>query len=131
MSDYLYAYASRLKRNEAALLKLADEVIALDPEVEVYHSETHRHISSIVFFKGENINSVAFHEVPYRWSGCGYGEHSRSHSGGENSSMPFTAQDVLNTFKPVTTVHSTDNKFHKSKAEYLKWHSWLIKHQTV
>lgn len=130
MSDFFTAYRLRLERNEADLLKLADEVLKLNPDIEIYHSKPlERRIRSLTFFNGEEINSVGFHEVPYRWSGCGYNEHSNSHYGGENVAMPFTANDVLSTFKPVTTVRHRHDTFFKSKAEYLKWRSYLIKYQ--
>lgn len=131
MSDYLTAYGLRLERNEEALLKLAKDVMELDPTVEVYHSgNLERKISSLTFFKGEDINSVGFHEVPYRWSGCGFREFYNYHSGGENVAMPFTAEDVLKTFKPVTTVmKSQPNQYFKNKEHCLKWYSWLTKFQ--
>jgi hypothetical protein len=80
------------------------------------------------------INSIHFHEVPYRWSGCGYEEHSKSHSGGENISMPFTADDVISTFKPINKIrfrykntNPNDHSFipFKNKEHYLQWNSFL------
>lgn len=126
MSDFFKAYRARLERNQEALFKLANDVLDLDPEVEVYFNSANldRIKSSVTFFKGENINAVAFHEVPYRWSGCGYDEFRRSHAGGENVSMPFTAEDVLKTFTPITQVHKQHNTFYTSKEQYLKSSSW-------
>lgn len=123
MKDFLTAYGERLERNSAALLKLATDVMAADPTVEVYCHRDDKHKKGLVFFKGEEINKIHFHEVPYHWSGCGYAEHF----GGENLAMPFTVEDVLQTFKPVTTVMDRHDTFFKSKAEYLKWCSYLQK----
>lgn len=125
---YWEAYRARLDRNQADLLKLAADVMAADNEVEVYrHHDEKRAVSSITFFKGEEINSVSFHEVPYRWSGCGYGEHNGCHSGGDNVSMPFDVNDVLTTFKPVKGMRKSQVEVFKTKDQYLKWCSWLTK----
>lgn len=129
MSDYLTAYGDRLKRNQAALLQLIKDVLAKDNTIEAYtHNDFlrgERHLEGVVFIKDDSINSIHFHEVPYRWSGCGYGEFERAHSGGENNSMPFEAQDVIHTFKPIQK-----NSYMKdsSKESYLKWHSYLGKY---
>lgn len=104
MKGYWEAYAARLQRNEEQLLQLAKEVVAIDPEVKVYVSHlSKRYHSSITFVKGETINRIGFHEVPYRWSGCGYEEIGTGHPGGENSSMPFSAETVIETFKKITS----------------------------
>lgn len=131
MKTYLEAYGERLERNQTALLKLADKVLATNPEIEIYHNSnaSDRFIQGLVFFNGENINSIHFHEVPYRWSGCGYGEFNRSHSGGENVSMPFDVQDVLTTFRPVTSVNHTHSTTFKTKDQYLKWCSYLVRYE--
>ena len=119
MTTYFEAYQARLERNDKALKDLANEVIKQDPEVEVYfHKDDNQLKSSVIFFKGEQINSVSFHEVPYHWSGCGV----KSHNGGYNVSMPFDANDVLTTFQPVTNIlKSQPNEYFKSKEQYLKW----------
>jgi len=122
MSDYFTDYRARLERNQEALLELAVNVIQADPEVEVYLSNDGAFHRSVIFFKGETINSVSFHEVPYRWSGCGV----TNHSGGENVSMPFNVDDVLTTFKPITSIlWRQPNEYFKSKEQYLKWCSYL------
>lgn len=128
MKTYIEAYGERLDRNEKALLELANKILEIHPEVEIYrHHDLQRKVSSLKFFKGELINSIGFHEVPYRWSGCGYGEHSNSHNGGENVCMPFDVEDVMTTFKPVTSIKFRQpNEYFKSKEQYLKWHSFLV-----
>ncbi len=128
MSDYMTAYRDRLERNQASLIQLIKEVQEKDPAIEayVYDEQGSRLIGSVTFFKGELINRIGFHEVPYRWSGCGYGEHSRSHSGGDNIAMPFSADDALTTFHPIEHNSRT-----KDKATYLKWYSFLKNTKTI
>ena len=123
MIDYFKAYTERLQRNDDALKSLASEVLKKDPEIEAYfHENNNRYKNSVIFFKGELINSIQFHEVPYHWSGCGI----KDHSGGENVSMPFDVDDVITTFHPVREIlRMQPNDFFKSKEQYLKWHSWL------
>ena len=128
MSDYLTAYRARMERNDKELKELAVNVLKADSTIEVYfHKDENKFQDSVVFFKEEQINFIGFHEVPYRWSGCGFHEHSgRSNPGGENSSMPFTVDDVLNTFHSVTEVKwRQPNEYFKSKEQYLKWSSYL------
>ena len=130
MNDYWTAYSERLERNQNDLLQLARDIIKKDSSIEVYvhHGFPKRFITNIVFFKGDLKNEVAFHEVPYRWSGCGYEEFGKSHPGGENSSMPFDANDVLNTFKHVNKYKKRQpNVYFKSKKEYLEWYSFYKK----
>lgn len=132
MNNYLEAYYARIIRNHEDLLKLVTDVLEKDPSVEAYYHkeiDNRRLISSVVFFKGEEINGIGFHEVPYRWSGCGYSEFSNSHSGGNNCEMPFTAEDVLNNFRSITTIKLRYYTYFKSKSEYLKWCSYLKKHE--
>lgn len=121
MSDYFTAHTARMERNDIALHELAADVIKQDPEVEVYFHYDDRYKGSVLFFKGEDINSVSFHEVPYHWSGCGL----KDHSGGDNVSMPFDVEDVLTTFHPVTGIlKQQPNEYFKSKEQYLKWYSF-------
>jgi hypothetical protein len=124
MNDYWTAYSSRLERNEAELLKLAKEVEA-DSEVEVYIHDSYpkRRLTSVTFFKGEEINHVDFVEVPYRWKGCGF----HSHRGiGDNVGMPFTAKDVLESFDHVShSLKRNPKMYFQTKKEYLKWYSFL------
>lgn len=124
--NYFEAHRARMQRNNDALLKLADEVIEADSSIEVYICRNDNLQSSVSFFKGELINGIGFHEVPYHWSGCGISDHS----GGENISMPFTVDDVLKSFSPVTNIvnrrptqHTVE--YFKSKEQYLKWCSYL------
>lgn len=126
MKTYMECYRERLERNSIALKELALEVIKSNPEIEVYFNHNKEKFqNSVLFFKGEMINSIGFHEVPYRWSGCGYHEFGKYHSGGENSSMPFTVEDVLSTFHPVTEIKLRQpNEYCKSKEQYLKWYSF-------
>jgi hypothetical protein len=122
MSDYLTDYRARMERNHNALMELAKNVVKADPEVEAYIGRNDVLIKSVVFIKGETINGVAFLEVPYRWSGCGISNHS----GGDNVSMPFDVNDVLTTFKPITTIlNRQPDEYFKSKEDYLKWCSYL------
>jgi len=124
MSDYLTAYRERMERNHNALIELAKNVIKADPEVEVYFHYYNKYQDGVTFFKGEMINSVQFHEVPYHWSGCGL----KSHNGGDDVSMPFDVNDVLTTFKPITSIlWRQPNEYFKSKENYLKWCSYLKK----
>lgn len=132
MSDYLDAYRARLERNQAALVQLIKDVLAKDSSIEAYvNRDISRFIDRVVFLKDESINAIGFHEVPYRWSGCGFPEFGNSHSGGENVAMPFTADDVVSTFKPITKVMHTHDKAFKSKEQYLKWCSYLSKFDTT
>jgi len=132
MGNYFEARLARYKRNSVAILELIKLVMEADSEIEVY---LHRDcitgsdvVSSVTFFKGEQINSISFHEVPYGWSGCGHKEHGGYHKGGENHSLPFEVADVLTTFKPVTNILSRQpSEFFKTKEEYLKWCSWLVR----
>jgi hypothetical protein len=122
--DYFEARQERYKRNEKAIFELIRDVIKTDPQVKAYISNSDKIASHVTFFKGEEINSVSFHEVPYRWSGCGYKEHGGSNN---NLEMPFDVNDVLTTFKPITSILDRQpNEYFKSKKQYLKWHSWLI-----
>ena len=122
--DYWEARTARYKRNQEDILQLAKDVMIAYPEIEVYVHNSDRIISSITFFKGESINSVSFHEVPYHWSGCGFKEHG----GGDNCCMPFDVNDILTTFKPVSDILLRQpNEYFKSKEQYLKWCSWLKK----
>lgn len=126
MSDFFKAYRARLVRNQEALINLIKEVRKADPTVEAYTGRNDRFICGVVFIKDEGINSIHFHEVPYRWSGCGYGEFNNyHHSGGENNSMPFTAKDVIDNFKPIKGMRKSQVEVFKDKAHYLKWSSWL------
>lgn len=132
------AYRARLIRNDAELRKLAADVKATEPTIEVYAYQDRGSglLNGVTFIKGDEINSVGFHEVPYRWSGCGYSEHP----GGERISMPFTVEDVLSTFHPINTIrfrylnnnpndHSCEN--FKGKGDYLKWYSYLKPLETL
>lgn len=131
MSNFFDAYRERLKRNHNALLQLADDLIKIDPEIEAYiYREERRLVSNVVFFKGEGYNSIGFHDVPYRWSGCGHGEFSYSHGGGENHSMPFTPEDVLKTMQPITTVIKGGDVRFKSKDQFLTWYSFYKRYNT-
>jgi hypothetical protein len=125
MSDYLTAYRERLQRNNDDLIKLIKEVQERDPLIEAYVHNDGRLFPGVVFIKDETINSIHFHEVPYRWSGCGYHEHWKSHWGGENASLPFDATDVITTMRPIGNVNKTHDKAFKNKEEYLKWCSYL------
>jgi len=130
MKTYFEAYRERLERNQADLFNLANEVLKQHPEIEIYHYRGDRFVQGLIFFNGENINSIHFHEVPYRWSGCGYDEINiaMSHRGGDNVSMPFTVEDVISTFKPVTSKNRDVKTKFKSKEDYLKWCSYLVKY---
>jgi len=137
MTDFFDAYRSRLERNQADIFALIKDVQALNPSIEAYvHHDTGRFQQGVVFIRNEEINSIHFHEVPYRWSGCGHGEFNNSHSGGENCSMPFTVEDVLKTFKPINTVrwrykdkHGLESVYFKNKQHYLEWCSYLKKYE--
>lgn len=142
MSDYLTARRARYERNQAALIQLIKDVQEKDPSVEAYvHHETFGTsipIDSVVFFRGEEINTIDFLEVPYRWSGCGHREFSNSHYGGDNVAMPFTADDVINNFHSVTGVLKSQHIFKsggrdmfKSKEHYLEWCSYLKRYETT
>lgn len=120
--DYMSGYARRMEKNDWELHQLAQKVLKADPEVEVYFHHDNKYQDSVTFFKGEMINSIQFSEVPYHWSGCGVSNHA----GGENVSMPFDVNDVLSTFKPVTSIlWRQPNEYFKSKEDYLKWCSYL------
>ena len=124
--NYQEARRARMQRNNDELLKLADEVIKADSSIEVYICRNNRLQNALVFFKGDQINSIGFHEVPYHWSGCGV----NNHTGGENISMPFDVNDVLTTFKPVTNIkHRQPNEYFKSKEQYLKWCTYLKRYE--
>lgn len=121
MSDYFTAHTERMQRNDKALHELAANVIKEDPTIEAYFHHDDSLKSNVLFFKGENINSVSFHEVPYHWSGCGI----KDHSSGDNVSMPFDVNDVLTTFHPITGILKYQpNVYFKSKEQYLKWYSF-------
>ena len=123
MMDFWEARTARYKRNEEVILKLVKEVLETDSEIEAYIHNSDRVISSVVFFKREDINSISFHEVPYRWSGCGFKEHGGSNY---NLEIPFELNDVLTTFKPVSSILLRQpNEYFQSKEQYLKWCSWL------
>lgn len=122
MKTYLEAYYERMQRNHDALINLANEVLNLDPTIEVYICRGDRLQNGIKFIKGETINSVQFSEVPYHWSGC----NIKNHGGGENISMPFDSNDVLTTFKPITSVMNTYKDAFKNRAEYLKNQFYLV-----
>jgi len=129
MSDYLKAYQGRMARNQEDILQLIKEVQEKDPYIEAYvhrdYYDNDRYIGGVVFIKGEEINSIHFHEVPYRWSGCGHGEFSNSHYGLENSKMPFTAKDVVTNFKPINGCRKSNVEVFKNKEHYLNWCSYL------
>ena len=142
MSDYLTAYRARLERNQAELIQLIKDVQAKDNSIEayIYDEQGSRLIGGVTFIKDEMVNSIHFHEVPYRWSGCGYEEHGKSHYGfvDQNLAMPFTADDVIKTFKPINQVRwryknttPNDHSFEpfKDKKHYLEWHSFLTLHK--
>ena len=129
MSDYLKAYSKRLERNEADLINLIKAVQQQDNTIEAYINDARNgRIRNVVFFKDDKINSIWFHEVPYRWSGCGYNEHHKSHPGLENCKMPFTAQDVIDTFQPIQTSSYIKRA---TKEAYLKWYSYEIEEDRV
>lgn len=125
MADYWTARRARFIRNQFDLIVLACKVIKIDPSVEIYvHRDYHkRFLDAIVFIKGEKINEIAFHDVPYRWSGCGYEENWQGnyHSGGPNHKMPFNENDVLTTFHPIVS------KAYNNKQQFLKYCFWLVK----
>lgn len=112
-------------RNHNELLQLAKQVKELDPTVEAYiHKD--RLASGVYFIRGESVNVIHFHEVPYGWSGCGYPEFNNTHPGKENVSMPFTAEEVLHTFKLITSIKKFQpSEYYKGKEDYLKWLSYL------
>lgn len=121
MKNYFEAHAERMQRNNDQLISLAKEVLSIDNSIEIYSNRNEKLSDGLIFIKGENINTIQFHEVPYHWSGCGYTDHG----GGENISMPFDAQDVLNTFKPIKTAMWTYKEPFKNRAQYLDWYSYL------
>lgn len=123
MKTYFEAHRERLENNQTALLKLAGEVLAKDPTIEIYHYKDQL-IPGLIFIKGEKINSVHFHEVPYRWSGCGHREFSNSN---HTLEMPFSADDVLSTFKPIAGKRLSQVETFKNKAHYLKSCSYLTR----
>lgn len=124
--NYLEAYRARLERNQSDLIQLIKDVQQKDPLMEAYvYDYPNRLLSGVVFIRGEYINSIQFHEVPYRWSGCKYHEFGNSHGGGENSKMPFSADDVLNTMKPINTIKKSSVEIFKNKEHYLNWYSYL------
>lgn len=128
MKTYMEAYLERMQRNSEELLQLAKDVKKEDPTIEIYISNNSTIIKSLKFFKGELVNNVSFHEVPYRWSGCGYSEHLESHNGNDNCSMPFTLEDVISTFKPITEIlFKQPNEYFKSKEQFLKFYSFYKK----
>lgn len=128
MKTYLEAYRERLERNQSNLFDLAKAILKINPAIEIYHHKDEKRLKSgIVFFDGEKINNINFHEVPYRWSGCGFTEFGKSHSGIEGSEMPFSNEDVLTTFKPITSERKSINENFKTKEQYLKWYSFLTK----
>jgi len=122
MGNYYWtAYRARLERNDKELKELAKKVIESNPNIEVYFHHEDKFQNNVLFFNGESINSVSFHEVPYYWSGCGFTDHY----GGENSSMPFDVDDVMNTFKSIRSIkYRQPNEYFKSKEQYLKWYSF-------
>jgi hypothetical protein len=119
---YLEAYRARLERNNDELLALANKVLQLDKTntIRVYVHESKPFKQNLVFIRGEEINSISFHEVPYHWSGCGHEDHA----GGDNVSMPFTVRDVMTTFKPITLVNKSINEKFKTVDQFLKWYSF-------
>jgi len=134
MSSYFKAYKERIIRNQHDLLTLAKKVIKKDPDIEVYchhnffNQKNSRYISSLTFFKKEDLTTIAFHQVPYRWSGCGHGEFRNSHYGINNNEMPFIVDDVLSNLTPVTKKKKRNpNVFFISKKEYLQWYSYLTR----
>lgn len=128
MSNYLEAYKARLIRNEKEILALVESVIKINPAIDVYYNRNSGHIKSITFIRNEMINKIAFHETPYRWSGCGYSEFRNSHVGLENSAMPFTVKDVLLSFTPITSIKKDKNYFTSVK-QYLEWYSFLVSYK--
>lgn len=143
MSDYLIAYGERLKRNQEQLISLINDVKEKYPEIEIYvyndFLKRKTLLNNVLFFKGEQINSIRFHEVPYGWSGCSYPKNGNTHPGGDNVSMPFTADDVANNFKSVTKLiksHTTKQnqpftEYFESKKHYLNWYSFYKKYESV
>lgn len=131
MSDYFTARKLRFERNQADLIQLIKDVQLIDNTVEAYvHSDyPKRFMERVTFIRGEEINTIRFHEVPYRWSGCGYSENHNSHWGGENSKMPFTAEDVIKTFQPIKGLRKSQVELFKDKEHYLKWCSYLKKYE--
>lgn len=128
MSDYLKAYRERLERNHAELIKLINDVQAIDSTIEAYvYDNPNRLLSGVVFIKEEEINSIHFHETPYRWSGCGYPEFGNSHYGTENSGLPFTANDVIANFEPIKDKRKSQIEKFRNKEHYLNWCSYLTK----
>lgn len=121
---YFEARKERLIRNNDDLKNLADKVLAIDNTVEVYHNDRDHYIESITFFRGEDIVKITFSEVPFRWSG----PSTRSAKNQENIAMPYTAENVLNSFKTVKNQkHRYDGCF-ESKKEYLDWCSYLVRY---
>lgn len=125
--NYFEARKLRYIRNQEEIIHLIEEVQKLDESVEAYVHHDNRYIDNVVFFKGEEINSVSFQEVPYHWSGCG----CKSHTGlGDSQQLPFTAEDVLGTFNPVTgLLFRQPNEKFRSKEHYLKWYGFLINYK--
>lgn len=124
---YLEAYRERIKRNESKLFELAKNVLAVNQNIEVYMYKGTQYKKGLVFFNEEKINSICFHEVPYRWSGCGFTEFGQSHPGIEGSEMPFSVEDVLNNFQSIQSVRKNVNENFKSKEHFLKWYSFYTK----
>jgi len=124
---YFKARAERTIRNNDNLKHLADMVMEADSRIEVYHHKSVPYIESITFFKGEEINTIGFHDIPFRWSGCGFKEiktHGDKRAKGGQLEMPFTVADVLNNFEAIQPNH----RF-KTKEEYLKWYNYLTKYE--
>ena len=128
---YLEARHARSIRNNDNLKNLADKVIAKDNSIEVYHNKNDNYIESIVFFKGEEIVSIGFHSVPFRWSGPPnfreFPKEGKRPKDGELE-MPFTVEDVINGFSSIKNVRHRHDTYFKSKKEYLDWCSYLVRY---
>lgn len=130
MNNYLTSYQKRLIKNDFALKQLAIDVMEADPSVTVYlNNDKDRPNYFIVFFREEEMSSITFKEVPYRWDGCGVKDHPGK---GNNADMPFEVEHVLSSFKPITSVlNRKPNEYFKSKDHYLSIYSSLKQYKPI
>ena len=122
---YFEARRNRAIRNDDALKNLADKLVRKDPTIQAYINRNETVHESIVFIRGEELCSITFTTVPFKWNG----PSKKSAKNQENIAMPYTPEDVLDSFHTVKNVKHRHDTYFKSMEEYLGWCTYLVPYE--
>ena len=120
---YFEARRARAQRNHESLYNLAKDIIAIEPEMEVYVNRNDTVHEAMVFIHGETVNRVLFLEVPFRWD-----DPIPENGYLYNNQMPYTPRDIIENMEPIDyhKGHINEPIRYTDKESFLKWQSYLV-----